>query len=451
MHSKKERNESVLRSLFANGMFSWLDLILLGWTLGLAWLALCAFLSGGSLRERAGSALASERFLFGDWAASARQEAGGWLFLAAVVLLQFDMFFMNSLVRESGAAWHSFLASKLEIIYFAAIVLKLVFFTRYSGRQLAAGYCFFFVFRWVFINNHNFWMITGVLFALAAKDVPLRRTLKAGLAVSTASFGAVVLGSMLGWVNTLQIDAGGETSRLRDSFGYGWFNLTGAILLGLCVMYLCWRQVKNLKWFDFALLAAVMVFCDQGPDSRAATVCIALLIVLSAVLRFAPGLAKPLWVRAMVCAVPAACFAAIQALGWAFSFEDPVLNKLDQLLNGRLHFAHEIFTQTDIAIAGQGLWDRQYTVDNLYANLWCYGGPVASVLFWGAVTVLLWRLMKKGAVTESVCLVALLAHAFMETHFIWPCINVCLWLLPCVLYLLAGDRTPSFAPEEKRT
>ena len=89
-------------------------------------------------------------------------------------------------------------------------------------------------------------------------------------------------------------------------------------------------------------------------------------------------------------------------------------------------------------------------MDNFYVNLWIYGGPVESLLFWGAVTVLLWRLLKKGALTESACLVVLLAHAVMETHFAWPCINVVLWLLPCVLYLLPEERTPSFAPKEKQ-
>ncbi len=440
----------MLRSLFTNGIFSWLDLVLLGWTLGLVWLGACALTVKGSLRDKATNALTSERFLFGDWAAEKRHAIGGWLFLAAVVLLQFDMFFMNSLVREKGYAWHSFLAPKLEVIYFVAIVLKLVFFTRYSGWQLGVGWCFFFVSRWVFINNHNFWMIVGILFALAAKDAPLRRTLKAGLAVSTASFFAVVLGAVAGIIDTMQLEDLQVSGRVRDSFGYGWFNLTGAILLGLCVMYLCWRQVKNLKWFDFVLLAAALVFCDQGPDSRAATVCIALLLVLAVILRLFPALARPAWVRVLVSAAPAAAFAFSLLGGLFYSAGSKLWTRLDALFTGRLSFANEALTQAPVAIAGQQLLDKDFLVDNLYVALWIYGGPVMSLLLWGAVTLLLWKLMKKGAVTESACLVVMLAHAFMEGHFIWPCINVCLWLLPCVLYLLPSERTPSFAPEEER-
>lgn len=438
----------MFRSLFANGIYSWLDLILLGWTLGLVWLGGCALAYKGRFACKVRYGLENERFLFGGWTAEARYTIGGWLFLAAVVLLQFDMFFMNSLVREKAYAWHDFLASKLETVYFIAIVLKLILFTRYSGWQLGVSWCFFFVSRWVFINNHEYWVITGILFALAAKDVPQQRTLKAGLAVSAASFFAVVLASTVNLIPT--ISDVWNNGRVRNSFGYGWYNLTGAILLGICIMYLCWRQVKNLKWFDFALLIAALVFCNQGPDSRAATVCIALLLALAVLLRFLPVLAKTVWVRALVSAAPMAALAASLLGSLLYRSNSTFWVRLDILFSGRLNLAHEALEQTTLAIAGQQLLGRELIVDNFYVAQWIFGGPVMSLLLWGAVTLLLWKLMEKGAVTESACLVVMLAHAFMEGHFIWPCINVCLWLLPCALYLLPAERTPSFAPVEKR-
>lgn len=434
-------------SLFTTGIYGYLDLVLIGWALGLVWLAGGALLKKVPFAQKVRSGLGEEVYLFGNWAAPQREEIGGWLFLVSMALLQFDMFFMNSYVRESGAGWYAFLAPKLEIVYFWLIIVKMVFFTRYSGLQLGAGFCFLFVFRWVFLNNGHFWPVVGMLYFLAAKDIRTRRTLKVCLAVSAASFFAVVLAAMMKWIPTETIVGDG---RPRNSFGYGWFNLTGVILLTICIMYVCWRQVNKLKWFDFALLAAAMVFCDQGPDSRAATICIALLIALSALLRFLPGLARPVWVRAVVSAAPAGAFALSLLSGWLYNATGSAWTVLDSLLSGRLRLAHQALTGSSIAIAGQRLTDSGFLVDNLYANLWLYGGPVESLLFWGAVTVLLWRLLKKGALTESACLVVLLAHAVMETHFAWPCINVVLWLLPCVLYLLPEERVQTFAPKEKQ-
>ena len=434
-------------SLFTTGIYGYLDLVLIGWALGLVWLAGRALLKKVPFAQKVRSGLGEEVYLFGNWAAPQREEIGGWLFLVSMALLQFDMFFMNSYMRESGAGWYAFLAPKLEIIYFWLIIVKMVFFTRYSGLQLGAGFCFLFIFHWVFLNNADFWPVVGMLYFLAAKDIRLRRTLKICFVVSAASFFAVALGSVMGWIGTVEYVG---NTRPRDSFGYGWFNLTGAILLAICIMYVCWRQVNKLKWFDFALLAAAMVFCDRGPDSRAAAICIALLIVLAALLRFLPGVARPVWVRVVVSAAPAMAFAVSLLGGWLYKADSPVWVKLDILLSNRLSYTSQALVQSSIAIAGQRLTDSGFLVDNLYANLWLYGGPVESLLFWGAVTVLLWRLLKKGALTESACLVVLLAHAVMETHFAWPCINVVLWLLPCVLYLLPGERTPSFAPKEKQ-
>lgn len=442
----RERMKPVPLSLFTTGIYGYLDFVLIGWTLGLVWLAVRALVTAkGSFAQKVRAGLSDEVFLFGGWGGDTRTAVGGWMFLLSVVLLQFDMFFMNSLVRELDLPWYSFLASCLNSAYSMFLILKTVLFTRYSGRQLAAAYCFFFVFRWVYLNNHQYWFAMALFYMLAAKDAPLRRTLKAGLVTSCASFLAVVLASSAGWIGTLS--ELWDDGRMRNSFGYGWYNLTGVIVLALCLMYVCLRQVRNLKWFDFVVLAAALVFCNEGPASRAAVVCLALLIALTLLLRFLPGIARPVWVRALVSAAPVLALAASLLGSWLYTPDNALLVKLNDIFTGRLYLANKALSETSLAIAGQGLWDADYVVDNCFANLWIYAGPVASVLLWGAMAALLWRLMKKGAVTESACLVVMLAHGFMENHVIWPCINVCLWLMPCVLFLLPKERVGDFAPD----
>lgn len=442
----RERMKPVPLSLFTTGIYGYLDFVLIGWTLGLVWLAVRALVTAkGSFAQKVRAGLDDEVFLFGGWGGDARTAVGGWMFLLSVVLLQFDMFFMNSLVRELDLPWYSFLASCLNSAYSMFLILKTVLFTRYSGRQLAAAYCFFFVFRWVYLNNHQYWFVMALFYMLAAKDAPLRRTLKAGLVTSCASFLAVAVASSAGWIGTLS--ELWDDGRMRNSFGYGWYNLTGVIVLALCLMYVCLRQVRNLKWFDFVVLAAALVFCNEGPASRAAVVCLVLLIALTLLLRFLPGIARPVWVRALVSAAPVLALAASLLGSWLYTPDNALLVKLNDIFTGRLYLANKALSETSLAIAGQGLWDADYIVDNCFANLWIYAGPVASVLLWGAMAALLWRLMKKGAVTESACLVVMLAHGFMENHVIWPCVNVCLWLMPCVLFLLPKERVGDFAPD----
>ena len=105
-------------SLFTTGIYGYLDFVLIGLTLGLVWLAVRALVTAMgcfALKVRAG--LSEEVFLFGGGGGDMRAAVGGWMFLLSVVLLQFDMFFMNSLVRELDLPWYGFLASWLIIAY----------------------------------------------------------------------------------------------------------------------------------------------------------------------------------------------------------------------------------------------------------------------------------------------------------------------------------------------
>lgn len=350
-------------SLFTTGIYGYLDFVLIGWTLGLVWLAVRALVTAkGSFAQKVRAGLSDEVFLFGGWGGDVRTAVGGWMFLLSVALLEFDMFFMNSLVRELDLPWYGFLASWLNIAYSMLLILKIVLFTRYSGRQLAAAYCFFFVFRWVYLNNHQYWFAMVLFYMLAAKDAPLRRTLKAGFATSCASFLAVALASSAGWIGTLS--ELWDDGRMRSSFGYGWYNLTGVIVLALCLMYVCLRQVRNLKWFDFIVLAAALVFCNEGPASRAAVVCLALLIALTLLLRFLPGIARPVWVRVLVSAAPVLALAASLLGSWLYTPDNALLVKLNDIFTGRLYLANKALSETSLAIAGQGLWDADYVVDN---------------------------------------------------------------------------------------
>ena len=317
--------------------------------------------------------------------------------------------------------------------------------TRYDGRQLAAAFCVLFVIRWVFMNDHNKWMMMALLFALAAKDVPLRRALKLVLPVGALSVGVVALSSVAGVIDTVQ-ELG--TGRYRNSFGYGWYNFFGACLLALALMYVCLRGIKRLKWFDFALLAALTVFCNFGPDSRAATICLVLLIAALLVVHIWPGVLRPLPVRLLLTAAPLLAFAASMGLALGWNPENPLLARLDSLFSTRISLGWQGLTTMPFAIAGQ-MPGADMLVDNAYLYYWIVAGPVASALIWLGFALLMWRLLKEGLTAEAVCCLVMLCHATMETHVLWACMNVTVWLLCGVLFW--PQRQPGFEKTEEKT
>lgn len=434
-----------MHSFIIDCLYGYADLAVLGLALACVWYA------WQTLRRPMeapwfglGRQLTVQRQLFGGWLGGARQTLAPWLFAVAAAVYQFEIFFVNSLYRDRLPWLFEYGTMALDHLVALCLLGKILFCTRYDGRQLAAAFCVLFVIRWVFMNNHNKWMMMALLFALAAKDVPLRRALKLVFPVGALSVGVVALSSVTGVIDTMQ-DL--STGRYRNSFGYGWYNFFGACLLGLALMYVCLRGVKRLKWFDFALLAALTVFCNFGPDSRAATICLVLLIAGLLVVRIWPGVLRPLPVRILLTAAPLLAFAASMGLALGWDPENPVLSRLDGLLSTRISLGWQGLSTMPFAIAGQ-MPGADMLVDNAYLYYWIVAGPVASALIWLSFALLMWRLLKAGLATEAVCCLAMLCHATMETHVMWACVNVTIWLLCGVLFW--PRRQPGFEKAEEK-
>lgn len=392
-----------------------------------------------------GQQLTIPRLLFGGWLGEVRLALAPWLFTAAAVVYQFEIFFVNSLYRDRLPWLFDGGTMVLDHILAVCLVAKILLCTRYDGRQLAAAFGVLFVIRWVFMNNHEKWMILALLFALAAKDVPLRRPLQAVFAVGMVSVAVVAVSSVAGVINTVQ-ELG--TDRYRNSFGYGWYNYFGACLLGLAVMYICLRGVKRLKWFDFALLAVLAALSNFGPDSRAATLCLLLLFVALLVVRLWPVVLRPLPVRILLAAVPVLAFAASMALALLWNPQSPWMATLDRLFSTRISLGWQGLVTMPFAIAGQ-MPGADMLVDNAYLHYWIVAGPVASALIWLGFALLVWRLLKAGHAAEAVCCLVMLCHATMETHVMWACVNVAIWLLCGVVFW--PEQQPGFAPTAERT
>ena len=56
----------MIHALFGTGIYGYLDLVLIGWTLGLVWLGALALARKGRFADKVRAGLQDERFLFGD-------------------------------------------------------------------------------------------------------------------------------------------------------------------------------------------------------------------------------------------------------------------------------------------------------------------------------------------------------------------------------------------------
>ena len=132
-------------------------------------------------RKAVGQLFTVPHYLFGDWGGEARARWGQRAFLLALMLYEFTVVFCNSMARENWPFLQGQLAPVLDMIMYTLLCGKILLGTRYTWRELICAGALYFVARWVYFNGQNIWFLGLVMVLLAAKDVPLRRSLQAFL------------------------------------------------------------------------------------------------------------------------------------------------------------------------------------------------------------------------------------------------------------------------------
>ena len=156
---------------------------------------------------------------------------------------------------------------------------KILLGTRYNGRSLLCAGMLYFVARWVYFNGQNIWWIGLCVALLAAKDVSLRRAVKAQLLCGVPTLALVEVLHAAGIVAPNPfVEINGK---LRRIYGYGHPNTFGGVVFGLVLAWVLLRREK-LRWAELGGIAAVGVFLMIGPPSRSLAIAIFLLVVLLA-------------------------------------------------------------------------------------------------------------------------------------------------------------------------
>lgn len=404
------------------------DLLLFGFANGLL-LALfaAAVVDFGLAWRRSGGPVPALRFLwheehllFGSWGESRRLRFGQYAFCLGLVLYEFTVVFCNSMAREQWPWLQAQLSPVLDTVMYLAFFAKALLGTRYNWRSLGVAGALYFIARWVYFNGQNIWFLGLAVVLLAAKDVPLRRAMKAFLGCGVPTLALVEILHFAGIV------APGATSErdgsFRLMFGYGHPNTFGGIVFGLVLAWVLLRRAK-LCWLEIAAVAAVGVFLQVGPASRSAALCTLLLAVLLAGARLAKSRpAGKLGASLVAALVPLEVGVSlilplfVVKIGpWANEIGPAWLKRLDDLLTCRISLSWAAYRMYDIKIAGQMLMDWP-VLDNIFVYLLYQFGPVMLALVVILLMAVLYGHARCGRWQEVACLIAVLLYGYMETQ-----------------------------------
>ncbi|MEE0802040.1 MAG: hypothetical protein U0L91_12350 [Gemmiger sp.] len=373
--------------------------------------------AAGSLLPALADLWSRPHLLFSSRAESLRLRAGAAVFCVGLAAYEVSVVFCNSMARENWSWVQGVLSPILEWAAFLCFGAKILLGTRYTWAELVVGGALYFIGRWTYFNSQNIWWIGIVVAVMAAKDLPLRRPLRAYL-ISGGAAMAVVL--VLHFAGIVAPDLTSERmGLLRGTYGYGHPNTFGGLVFGLLLAYALLRAGR-VRWADCAAAAAVGIFLMVGPASRTAALCSLALAVGLAVCRLRAGRPVPrLWPAG--CAAFAVAEAALSYLlpllvikvgPWNNDIGPAWLARLDSLLTCRISLTWMAYRLLDVRIAGQAFdWP---TVDNSFAFALFQFGPVVAALLLVLMAAALWGLARSGRRVEVCCLLILLLYAYME-------------------------------------
>ena len=376
-------------------------------------------------RKAVGQLFTVPHYLFGDWGGEARAQWGQRAFLLALMLNEFTVVFCNSMARENWPFLQGQLAPVLDMIMYTLLCSKILLGTRYTWRELICAGALYFVARWVYFNGQNIWFLGLVMVLLAAKDVPLRRSLQAFLGCGVPTLALV---EVLHFAGIIAPDALSERSgSYRLMFGYGHPNTFGGIVFGLVLAWVLLRRAR-LTWAELGGLAAVGVFLMVAPKSRSSALCTCLLVLLLTLAKlYTRKGPRPVGrLAAGGCAALVPLLAAVSYIlplfvvkigPWANDIGPGWLKKLDDLLTCRISLAWAAYRMYDIKIAGQMLMDWP-AIDNIFVYFLYQFGPVLVVLAGILMAVTLYRLARHGRWQAAACLLVVLFYGYMETQVI---------------------------------
>ena len=431
-------------------MFAFANLVLLALfaaaAIDLA-LALRAAVPGpGRVRRAFAWLWGTEHYLYGDWGGRTRAAAGGWLFVAGLLLHEVNVTLCNSLLRIDRPWVQDGLATALQYASFACLAAKLVLGTRYTWRGMGCAGCLYFIARWVYFNSQNIWWIFIVVAVLAAKDAPLRRALRWYAAAGAAVMVLVAALQAAGIITTQYV--GYTVMETRPGFGYGHPNTFGGLVFGVVLAWLLSRSAA-LRWGDIALTAAAGVFLLVGPRSLSPALSLLALAALLAVCRACPRLPRRRWVAPAALAVLASIIGIsfllplrfVKIGPWWDDLAPAWLAGLNDALHGRLAMIWNAYRVLPVKIAGQVLPDFP-VLDNSYVYAVYHFGPVVAVLLLALLAATLWGYARRGQAVCLCCLLAGLIYAFMEMQIFHLTSAPTALLLVGAVYLLPPERWP---------
>jgi len=325
-----------------------------------------------------------------------------------------------------------FNTSKLTLSINLLVIIGLTFFVvtnKYTFNQILLVSISILLGLYAFLVVKLNVLLMGVMFMAAAKNVNLNRFIKKDFYLRTILLSMIILANRIGWIpSRTGLREGKLFTIVRDTLGFGQFNITGALIM-ICVLEYVYLNFGRLTSLSYQVITLVVVLTLVLTNSRGSMLAVILYVVASWETQYHLKRYKVIALKqALYSKYIFILFTLISTITVAlFNYSAAAWRAINYVTSDRVNILNQYFHQFGISLLPQVVKDYRsagiIVMDNIYVTLAIQYGVLILMMFVIYYYILCNNALLKGNIEFIILVVTLMIFGMIESTFFIPGIN----------------------------
>ncbi|WP_181185784.1 hypothetical protein [Lactiplantibacillus pentosus] len=271
-------------------------------------------------------------------------------------------------------------------------------------------------------------LLITVLFMAAAKNVHLNQFIKRDFTLRTVLIMMIIVANRLGFIPSNTGLRVGTITIMRDSLGFGQFNITGALIM-ICVLEYVYLNFQKMTALAYQWIIIIIVLTLALTNSRGSMLASSLYTLASWLFQYHNeksnywsekliGYTKYLFGFLTVISTVAVVLFSYRSTMWQF---------INKITSDRINILNQYYEKFGIHILPQQVTNYRsagiIVMDNIYVTLAIQYGLIVILLFIIYYYIISVEALKKNNIPFVLMLVALMIFGLIESSFFIVGIN----------------------------
>lgn len=261
-----------------------------------------------------------------------------------------------------------------------------------------------------------------VMFMAAAKGLNLNWFVKNDFRLRSILIGAIVIANGLGFIPSVTGLRVGTITIVRDSLGFGQYNITGALIM-ICILEYLYLNFGKTPDYGYGIITVVIILTLMLTNSRGSMLASILYTVSSWLNQYKPTVFKNTIEVFEGYAKYVFGILSVLSIGVVtiFNYQNSFWQLVNHLTSDRINILNQYLTEFGIPFLPQQVSDYRsagiIVMDNIYVTLAIQYGIIVLVLFIAYYYLLCFRAVLKKNIAFTVMLVTLMIFGLIESTF----------------------------------